>query len=69
VRGRQYFRDAWYVKGSVKPFDDLYDFNMDKSRPFRSAATLVGRAYNGAGTPFFINFKDNMSLQVKVPVE
>lgn len=42
----------WNFDGTIRFFDDPYDFNMDMSRPRGSALTIGGMMYDGKGTPF-----------------
>jgi RHS repeat-associated protein len=50
------------ITGTLKSFDDTYDFNMDITRPWRSLKTIVGGGLAGAGTAYSIEIRGSKSV-------
>lgn len=49
--------DEFRFSGTIKAFDDPYDFNSDWSRPARNIITVGARVDHGPGTAYDIQFE------------
>lgn len=59
----------WNFDGTIKFFDDPYDFNFDFTRPLRTALTVAGRLYNGKGETYNIETRGAQKVNVQLPAD
>lgn len=58
--------DEFLFSGTLKAFDDTYDFNSDWSRPWRNILTAGARADHGPGTTYDIQFRGAVHVDRKI---